>query len=109
MLTREIHLEMAQCLRVALLLLSKDQRDFKQTYVCHAIERTSSRGQIKVLLKNWIYEQLGGSGPYVSWLTDNCPEFANRKEVYGKNLDFGAKIQAGRRAWMENMIKVLEC
>lgn len=96
MLPRKTHLEMASALRLVKSVLS-DHEGTGNTYVCLTIDYLVRFRQIdkKIgdYLHYWIREQLDGK-------TAKC--WANLECVYLNDY------QAYRKAWIDNMIKILE-
>lgn len=71
-------------------------------YICHALENISDDNGHLYLecsdLKDWVLRQLGQHYAYGSWLISSYPWLLLTDE----------QERAGRIAWVEHMIKILE-
>ena len=96
--TREMHLEMAKCLKLAKrhLILNSYHID-KEFYVCSAVSRTNSPKAVRIAVLKWISKQLGGYAFVTTWA-----------QMHYVNLSRVPDEQAYRHAWVDHMIKVLE-
>ena len=94
MLTREQHLNMAKCLKLAKKKLrgGGNQLDEITSFVCTAVDCTRVSNDTKNLVLDWIDSQLEGVSFVTSWVDVSSYE----------------KCQAYRHAWVDHMIKVLE-
>lgn len=99
-LTREEHLQMAECLRRAKrhLCTGKDSEfGDKEMFVCLAAQRTKMPSKVKENIFKWIRKQTDGYGTITSWL---------RTE---HRLDLRWEMsQKYRHNWVNHMIKILE-
>lgn len=99
MLTREQHMDMANCLKLAKKKLrgGSNQLDEFTSFVCTAVNYTWVSKDTKKLVTDWIDSQLKGFSFATSWAQHN-----------GVDVSSYEKCQAYRHAWVDHMIKVLE-
>ena len=96
--TREMHLKMAKCLKLAKKHLNNEVNIFgKESFVCSAVSRTRSAYETRGAIHNWINNQLGEYAFVTTWAKMN-----------GAKLVTNQDYQEYRHAWVDHMIKVLE-
>lgn len=105
-MSKRIHAKMADALKIILrdgYLWDGCDSSPGTPYICCAITSIrqkniiSEHTELKIL--EWIQVQLGSSYTYTSWLRKKYNDYISLKDI---------EVQASRRAWVENMIKVLE-